>query len=265
MFRFVYILYLCLSIVVLAGCNPEPPKDVLIEGIKLDDLAPVTSRKTNLPAKISLDIYMIEVPIVDVNFPARIWTMLQTEQFIFKDYDVFVKNSLSVGFERFANWDRITGVLRSVGGRMVEQVSLILFDNKPSDIKVAWIAGKDNIYYIPPNGPVKTIKVRSGALGLRIKTDRIPGARGVCVLNIKPVFVSAFKSYVPKLHARNRRGEHLFESLAFELKMSPGDFILLGPDKYLTEHVTLAGRLFNVKKPIPVNRFFLLLCLRIDD
>ena len=70
-----------------------------------------------------------------------------------------------------------------------------------------------------------------------------------------------------------------FSSAGFGLKMSPGDFVVLGPDKYISDRSTLGGLFFSkpegslffdktkrkMPKHKPAVRVFVLVCTGIGD
>jgi hypothetical protein len=83
---------------------------------------------------------------------------------------------------------------------------------------------------------------------------------------------------IPQLDARAKLREFPFSAAAFGLKMSPGDFILLGPKEYISDQTALGGLFFSnpkgslflnetERKPLerkPAVRIFLLVCTRIN-
>ena len=125
-----------------------------------------------------------------------------------------------------------------------------------------------------------------GRLALRIGAGKITGARGVCSVSVSPVFVPPMTSSIPQLAARAKADEFVFSATGFGLRMSPGDFLLLGPEKYSHGQMTLSGYFFSRPAPSggrmflvsssgetqelepyygPVVRTYLILCTGISD
>jgi len=84
-------------------------------------------------------------------------------------------------------------------------------------------------------------------------------------VDVQPVFSLPVRSSIPQLAAREKSGEFLFTSAGFKLKMSPGDFVILGPQKYISHQITLGGLSFSRPEPKPVVRVFLFVCTGIID
>jgi hypothetical protein len=73
------------------------------------------------------------------------------------------------------------------------------------------------------------------------------------------------RSAVPQPVTREKAGEIIFDSVGLELKMSPGDFLLLGPEKYVSDRMTLSSLFFTGSERRPVIRIFLFVCAGIPD
>jgi hypothetical protein len=86
-------------------------------------------------------------------------------------------------------------------------------------------------------------------------------------------------STIPQLRAQTVRREFYFASAAFAAQMSPGDLLVLAPDSYSGETLSLGGRFFNRPEPVlffdsetkkppqrrPAVRVFILVCMRVND
>ena len=99
--------------------------------------------------------------------------------------------------------------------------------------------------------------MRYGEAALRITASRVGATRGVCGLNVQPVFRPA--------RPGNNSGDVIFGSVGFDVTTSPGDFVLLGPGRYDGEGMTLNGLFFARAEPGPVARLYLIVCQRITD
>jgi hypothetical protein len=110
------------------------------------------------------------------------------------------------------------------------------------------------------------VTIGPGALVLWVKADKIPGSRGVCNVKAQPVFGSPIRIPLPDSAAYERSNELVFTTVGFELKMSPGDFFLLGPGKYVSNQITLSSLFFSKRNERrAVLRMFLFVCTNIDD
>lgn len=255
-------------VILLAGCNTPEKEKPIWEEVKLSDVAtpPDVNRPDDRLLKtINFDIHIFEMPAKDFNALNNFWEMMYTKPLHFNNYNAFRANSFSAGFGQIAMWNTIATVLHNAGGEHIETVSLLLFDGETKDFTITKLNKEQTVFYIASDGSTEGVTIGPGKIALRIKVEKIPGERGVCMVNALPVFTLSLQSHVPQLaeHAKSR--EFLFASAGLFLKMSPGDFVLLGPEKYIEHQVTLGSLFFSRPKPKPSVQMFLLICTRIID
>ena len=95
-------------------------------------------------------------------------------------------------------------------------------------------SGKD-IIYASSARQFETVPLGPGEIVLRIKAEKIPEARGICTLNVKPAFT-----------AQNlRQDEYPFTPLSFTVRISPGYFLFLGPTDSVVPKDSLANLFFR--------------------
>lgn len=252
----------------LTGCNEPQQKDDLLTGITLGDIAPVKEDTAKKPGQIKtfhLNILVIDTPPVDSNFLESFWELADSRTISFKDPQAFTKNSFAANYAQFESWDKITGVLRDIGGKKTESISLFLQDGQPEKFVISKLKKKETVFYLPPQGIIESVPLGPGELGLKVLAASIPNQRGVCTVNIVPAFFRLRRSPIPELAAREKLARFSFESLEFQLQMSPGDFFVLGPKEAISDHITIAGKLFAKKTFIKTNRFYIFLCMAVDD
>jgi hypothetical protein len=267
MTRFFQIMIFTCTAVLLTGCNTPEKEKPIWEQVKISDLAPyeVNNAAGRLIKTIDLDIHIFEMPAEDINTVSNIWQMMYTKPLQFNDFDAFKANSFLLGFGQLPMWNIIANVLRDAGGKKKETVSLLLPDGETSDFTITKLNKEQTIFYISSTGSMEGVTIGPGKLSLRIKVEKIPGSRGVCNIIAQPVFTPPITSLIPQLAEREKANEFLFTSAGFHLKMSPGDFVLLGPEKYLGHQITLGSLFFSRPKPEPTIRMFLIICIRIID
>ena len=271
----------------LVGCEAPEEDTPIWEQVKIGDLVPIHSGKRPSEGSlkiINFDLYVFELPAENIGVLAEIWQILYVQPFRFDDYGAFAANSFSVGFGQIQMWDEIGGLLDAADAKMMPTVSLLLADGQSSDVTIRSLYGEQPVFYISSGGSMKGATLGPGKLALRIKAEKIPGLRGVCDVRVHPVFSPPIGSSIPQLAARAKAGELPFVSAGFRLKMSPGDFFLLGPEKYVSDQISLGslffskpeGSLFFIKiksesspssvrpERKPAIRVFLLVCTSID-
>jgi len=268
MIRLFQIMVFSCAVVLLTSCNAPEKDEPIWEQVKLGDLAPPADAKHpggQLLKTININIYIFEMPAENISALNDAWQMLYTKPLKFNNYDAFCANSFLVGFGQIQMWDKIANILYDAGGKKIETVSLLLPDGQTNDFSIARLGKEQSSFYISAAGSMEGTTVGPGKLALRIKVEKIPGSRGVCKVNAQPVFPSPIQSPIPQLAAQAKSAEFLFTSAGFSLKMSPGDFILLGPEKYIDHQITLGSLFFSRPGRKPTVRMFLLVCTRIID
>lgn len=268
MVRLFKIMLLSCMAVLVVSCDAPEKDEPIWQHIKISDLPrsnDVKNSRDRVLKTINLGIHIFEIPAENISILNDVQQMLHTKPLQFNDYDAFCANSFRVGFGQVQIWNVIANVLRDAGGKQVEKVALLLPDSQTKDFTIAKLKKKQDIFYITSSGSMEGVTLGPGKLALRIKVEKIPGSRGVCKVNAQPAFPSLRQSPIPQLAEREKSSEFLFTTAGFELKMSPGDFILLGPEKYIGHQISLGSLFFSRPGRRPVVRIFLLICTRIID
>jgi hypothetical protein len=231
----------------LTGCNDSEELPIW-EQVKIRDLAPIdnnTQPDSQRLKTINFNVYIFEIPADEISTMDKVWPMLYTQPLRFNNPDAFSENSFKVGFGQIPMWSRVANTLRSVNGVQAGTVSLLIPDGQSNDVAITALNPEQTVFYISNKGTTEGATFGRGGLGLRIQAYKIPGSRGVCTVSVLPVFSPPRRSRIPLTSGRDKTGEFLFESAGFRLNISPGDFVLLGPEKYDSMQTTLGGLLFS--------------------
>lgn len=264
----------------LTGCN-GPDEVPIWEQVKITDLAPIDNTKqpgVQQLKTINFKVYIFEIPADEINIMDKIWPTLYTQPLRFNKPNAFSANSFLGGFGQIPMWNRIADLLRSVNGIQAGTVSLLIPDGQTNDVGIAALGREQKVSYTSDEGATEGAAPGPGQLGLRIKAERIPSSRGVCKVSLLPAFSRTRRRRIPLLESGGKSGELLFTSMGFSVNISPGDFVLLGPEKYDSEQITLGSLLFSKpegslffnelerKMPElkPAVRLFLLVCTGIN-
>ena len=247
MIRFLYIAMFSGLALLPTGCNGG--KDVPIwEQTKIRDLGPVDYNADGSSQQlktINFSLYVFEIPADEVDSMDKVWPTLYTQPLRFNNPDAFLANSFLAGFGQIPMWNRAAKILRSAGGIEAGRFSLLIPNGQSNDVAISATGGEQKVYYTSDKGEIEGVTLRRGQIGLRIQADKIAGAREVCRIMVLPVFSPAGRSWIPLLSTGGKSGEYLFESAGFRLNISPGDFVMLGPEKYDGGQTTLSGLLFS--------------------
>jgi len=249
------------AVLLLTGCSASEKSDALWEQVKIGDIAPSGQGKRSIGQPlmtIDFVVHLFEMPAENISALDNVWWTLYTKPLRFNDSDAFSSNLFSVGFGQVQMWNKVRNSLQAAGGKKIKTISLLLLDGQADDLVVATLGNELTIFYASTDGSMEGATIGPGELSLRMKAQKIPGSRGVCSVDVQPVFSPPIISSIPQLAARTKSGEFLFASAGFSLKMSPGDFVFLGPKKYSSDQMTLAGLFFSRSAPSPSIRMFLI-------
>jgi hypothetical protein len=288
------ILYIFLAGVVglAGGCGQERtrgPAGPTIEGIKLGDLAPATAME--LPSQITFQVYTFEVPAENAPLPKELLLGLIRSPLHFADYNAFEANGFGAGFGRDEMWDEIAARLTQIRAKNAGTSRLIVFDDKGDDVIFNTLAGERTVFFTTGEGKLVGVSLGGGYLGWRIKAKPIAKLRGAAQVQIQPVFKLPAGNTIARLLGREGENETVFDFAGFELTMSSGDFVLLGPNQYKQDDITLGNLFFTsrgdftfpiprqddraeedpakpaytLRKDVPLIRLFLIACTRVGD
>jgi len=286
--KLISVRYLC-SILVLAwlalngaGCDtPSEPEIPIWETAKLSDLAPRTPGQPQAEFRVvaRFDIHVFDVPADNVDKLEDLWRLLSARPIRTNSYNAFAQNFFRVRFGRAEIWDSLLGVLKDAGARRGGTTALGLASDGPTDLPIAELPRPGVISYATMNLSWERASVGIGRLVLRLRAEPIPGARGVRKIVAYPVSTPAISSAIPALDAKVREREVYFASAAFAAQMGPGDLLILGPNEYSAERMTLGGLFFNEPQDVlfidpetsdpprrkPAVRVFVLVCVGMID
>lgn len=266
----------------LTSCGVPEENEPTLGQLKIGDLTPSYSGKGSggqLLKAIHINVYIFEIPAENISALDDVWRLLYPKPLQYNNHVAFRANSFLAGLGQAQIWNQIRELLLAADGKGAESISLLLSDGQANDLPVARLNSEQTVFYIPAGSPMKGVSLGPGMVALRIKAEKIPGSRGVCQVSILPVFSPPIRSSIPELVYRAKAGEFHFGSVGFGLKMSPGDLVVLGPEKYIDDQITLGslffsrpqGRLFfsrterKLPERKPAVRIFLLACTGIND
>jgi hypothetical protein len=267
------------SFFLVPGCVKPEPELPIWETVKIGDLAPQgadKNQKVQLLKMTRLDVHIFEIPADNISELDKIRKRLFVRPLQLRDYNAFSANSFVVRFGQVDIWQQVNNWLLEVQGRNISKVSLMLADGEAQTITITGLDRPQSISYTAVNGSREGANVGPGVFGLRINADKIPGSRGVCNLVAYPVFSPPNQSAIQQLKELGKLREFPFTVAAFGLKMSPGDFVFLAPNEYISDQTALGGLFFsNPRKSLffsktkspeykPAVRVFLLVCTGIN-
>lgn len=280
MIRIFQIVFFVSLVFALTGCK-SPAEKPIWERVKITDLvsSDVNEQVEGQRLKtINFNVHIYEIPSDNIGTLEEIWPMVYSEPLQFNNFEAFSGNSFRAGFGQIPMWSRIADLLRSADGIQVGRVSLLLPNGRSNDIAVAVLNKEQAIFYFSEKRSMNKAKFEPGQFVLRIRALKIAGSRGVCSVSVLPVFSPLRRGFLAPLSRHEKPEDILFTATGFSLKMSPGDFVLVGPEKYNNSLTTLGGLFFSKpegslffseleRKPPehkPALRLFLLVCTGVN-
>jgi len=248
----------CVCIIfTLTACGPKEQKPAPTRGIKITDLAPATSDNSDRYLKtMNFDIFTFEIPAENASMFQELWSMLYTKPIHFANETAFRANSFKLAFGEIQMWKMVGQHLDSAQALQRERARFLLTAEGSQDLLIKRITGQADIFYLNKALSLKSLTAERGHLALRINADKIPGARGVCTLSAKPIFV-------PKIPGKSE--QLIFEELGFASKMTRGDFLLLGPKHNINQPNSLNNYFFTKTGLQPKFLIYAIFCLGIID
>ncbi len=232
------------------GCKTAPKEERRIwEGIKIGDIAPTVKDKDRDQARflatVQMEIRVFELPGENVDQLDDLWRQLSPKSVFMTSYNAFTNNSLRVKSARIEAWEQIQKALMDAGAQSAATLSLAIPDNDMTDLPIADLPAGRMIAFVGNNLASQTVNVGPGSLVLRLRAEPIPWIRGVRKIIAYPTYTLPTSSAIPQLHLMARKNEFYFAPAAFATQMGPGDLVVLGPDTYTGEQLTLGGLFFN--------------------
>ncbi len=254
-------------ILILYGCGKQSRSKPVYEQVKIYELAPspsVTSQP-QMRGLIELDTYIFELPTTNFPLLEDLWnTKLSDSMLRYRSAEAFKASGFVAGVGTMETWNEIGQILRSAESRKTRTVSLLLSENQSDYVPVASIESERTVFYARADGKIAGLSVSKGMAAFHVKAQGIPATRGAFRLSLQPVFRKPLASRIKQLAGKKNYEDTTFDSIGFEMQMSPGQFVLVGPGEYGTEQMSLSGLFFRHSKPRPLVRIYLILCRNIN-
>jgi len=289
--RLFFYIFLAGVITGTTGCEQRRARPVgpAIECIKVGDLEPTTPME--LPPQINLEVLAFEVPAENIPSAKQLFLGLIRKPLHFADYKAFEANGFFAGFGRSEMWGEISAGLTRAGARNSGTNRLIVFDDKGDDVIFATLGAEQTVLYTTGEGKLVGASLGDGQLAWHIKAKPIASLRGACEVEIQPVFRRPMSNTIARMLGREETNETVFDFAGFELTMSSGDFVLIGPSQDKQADISLGNLFFTsrgdfafpiprqnegaeeiggkptytLRKDVPLIRLFLIACTRVGD
>jgi len=253
----------------LGGCGERQREpEAIWQGVKISDLASPSDDGKIAGQRLktlNFSIYTFEIPAKNIRQLDDIWLILDSKPLIFNDYSTFSANLFSATSGPIRLWPDVREILAKAGAEKTESLSLLMFESQADDFTFARLANARTIFHMTSGGTMEGSSVSAGVFNLRLEAKKAIDIRGVCNLQVTPVFSQYSPSAVRSSGGGQLPGETVFSSMGFSSKMSPGDFIILWPEQYSDNEVTISGYLFGTGGKKKVFRAYLIVCASVGE
>lgn len=123
------------------------------------------------------------------------------------------------------DWQKINKFLSDSQFKIEKSIGLYAVENIAEDVVVAETSQSVSILYRSEPPATAGIGLEAGSFALRLTAKPVIGLRGVCKLDIRPVYKIGFE----KSERKNARSEFVFDAAGMSVQIRPGQFVLLGP------------------------------------
>ncbi len=224
--RILFLILISVCFVSFCGCPTaeQAPGRTLIDRIKLKDLEPVDPG--NLPPQIRFRILRFEVPADQIATLQQGFSQFDTAQLRFAERRAFQANGFLAGFATNEHIGRLSALLERVQARRKETRNLLVYDDSGDNISMTTLNWKEEVSWKRADGKVAKDVFSPGRFSWMLKAAPVPDVRGVAQIRILPVYrmgTDSFLTYMARM-----RGYAPFDFGAFDVRMNPGDFVLLG-------------------------------------
>jgi len=213
----------------LAGCQEEQNKPVRpqVQSTKLSDIQPLY--KPDMPPELHFRIYTFQLSRNNLANTNRIFEILEKEKFQFTNPEAFKANGFAAGFARADAWQQLGEGLQQAKAVGVRDSAMIVFDDGSQDLFFANTKQKRSIDYYRSQHDSFKKDITQGQLAWRIRAWPSEDKEKTALIQIMPVSKPDIPPGINPLTRRKRSKVVLFNTLGFELEMTPGDFVVLLP------------------------------------
>lgn len=224
--RISFFILVSVCLVGFCGCweTQQKPDRILIGDIKVGDLEPTDP--VHLPRQIHFRIFSFEVPIDKTPMLQQVFSELDTGQLRFAEAAAFQANGFLAGFGTGEKVNKVSILLERVEARRKATRNLLVYDDAGDGFSVTMLNSKEEVCWKRSDGKVAKDVFSVGRFAWMLKAAPVPNIRGVAEVRILPVYrmgTDSFLTYLARM-----RDYTPFDVGAFNLRMSRGDFVLLG-------------------------------------
>jgi hypothetical protein len=196
---------------------------------------------------VSLHIYLFQIRTDKLAQIQEQFSQPYTLPVKYNDPCAFWENGIIGCAGDRTSWQKVAALLTQSQPETKKHISLLIDENAAQDIVVTQVPRPVSIVY-RSGSTIAGIGFDTGTVILRIKVNSLIGLRQACRLDVTPVYrTDAARQKAKKILVRRENREFIFESAAFNVRLQPGQFVLLVPAEKQTDQAesqTISNILF---------------------
>ena len=253
--------------VALFGCKGDEGEDPLfVSGQEMMKARWENRRDEHQGVRVlRLRVAVVDVPIGLSSASEDVWSTVDEDVVSPVQSVNFTANGLRVGVGSLEQWDRLAGALGELAGRPVRQTITIGALSQPITVALKERQGPKTLFIVHRDGTLSGRDIPAGDYLLAMLCATKPGQLNQLTITGQP----QIRSRRRRARIRNVQGRTSvarrptltgLESMTFQLTISTGSFILIGPSGRASEPNTVGHQfLVKTKGGLPVETLLILI------
>jgi len=243
--------------VLFSGCSDESANSKhslssVRQDIKAGELLPRQQfdRRDNL--NVRLQIYTFYISEEGYAELSEVFDKAGQLGFEYSDEKDFIANGLVTTGGDMLAWNFLSKVLTKEQAKVASHMSLQTLEGMSEDVFISRLEAPSNVHY-SSGGVVSGLSLVPGEFVLRLKPEPLIGLRRATRLDIETV-------YKTSIAERGKFGEFVFEAVDCRVRLSPGQFILMGPRVWKADYDFLGDKMFFPERSVSAVHFCVIVC-----
>jgi len=228
----VYLVVMVAAAMVMVGCREERARERSVEPRRLTvaDLAPP---QMSGPAwQVDLQVVVFDVPVGRAEEMDGVFGLLRTGPIRFGDRAALEANGLRAAFGPAQGWRAVAEKLNEIRARQVYTNTLMHFDDRGLDVVSLPVLETTTAVYTGADGGAQSVELETGQVAWASLARPDESLRGVADVTLRYVYRRQKDMAAARIARQDRVKERVFAFTVLAMKMSRGDFVLVGPTGY---------------------------------
>lgn len=178
---------------------------------------------------VGLNIHIFQITTNKLTEIQELITQIEIPEVKYSNANTFLANGfLSCAGDR-ESWEKIGSLLSQSRPVIKKRIGVLVNENINEDVIISDTLGPSSVFYYSGVHTAAGIGLDAGQIALRLKATSLIGLRSFCRLDIYPVYKTGTEHEAAKRSADRNSYEFVFDSAALNVRLGPGQFVLLAP------------------------------------